>query len=78
MSYKEDNAKSVRIIDLTGGDALDALLSNDMYCTTELPEYFDFSGVLNYAVENIGDRTLEQCTRDGFCPEKECGVNLDE
>lgn len=77
MSYKEDNTKSVRIIDLIGGDALDALLSNDMYCTTELPEYFDFSGVLNYAVENIGDRTLEQCTRDGFCPEKECGVNLD-
>ena len=41
--------KSVRIVDLEGKEALSAFMSNDLYCTTELPEYFDFSGVLEYA-----------------------------
>lgn len=69
--------KSVRIIDLPADEALDALLSNDMYCTTELPEYFDFSGVINYAVESIGNKSLDECIRDGINPECEKQVNLE-
>lgn len=45
MDYrKQENTKkkSVRIIELSSKDTLDALMSNDFYCTTELPEYFDF------------------------------------
>lgn len=72
-----DRKKSVRITELSAKEALDALMSNDFYCTTELPEYFDFSGVLKYASESIGDKSLEQCI-DGDCqPESEHGVNLD-
>ena len=33
--YKE---KTVRIIDLSEYKALDSFMSNDFYCTTELPE----------------------------------------
>ncbi len=68
--------KSVRIVDLEGKEALSAFMSNDLYCTTELPEYFDFSGVLEYAARSIGDKTLEQCAADGCNPETLPGVNL--
>lgn len=75
---KEDKTKkSVRILDLPAKDALSALMSNDAYCTTELPEYFDFSGVLKYAAESIGDKTLDQCVKPGCQPEQKHGVNLD-
>ena len=80
MSYnKKDNSakKSVRIIELSGKDALDTLMSNDFYCTTELPEYFDFSGVLKYAADCIGDKSLYQCVRGDCMPESVNGVNLD-
>lgn len=68
--------KSVRIVDLEGKEALSAFMSNDLYCTTELPEYFDFSGVLEYAEGSVGDKTLEQCAAEGGDPETLAGVNL--
>lgn len=75
---KEDKAKkSVRIVDLPAKDALSALMSNDAYCTTELPEYFDFSGVLQYAAESVGGKALEQCVNAECMPEVLHGVNLD-
>lgn len=78
QSPKEDkNKKSVRIIELSSKDALDALISNDFYCTTELPEYFDFSGVLKYAAESIGDKSLNECVNGDCLPESLHGVNLD-
>lgn len=80
MDYrkKEDKStKSVRIIELSSKDALDALMSNDFYCTTELPEYFDFSGVLKYAMDNIEDKSLDECVSDDCQPEMVHGVNLD-
>lgn len=77
-SKNEDKpTKSVRIIELSSKDALDALMSNDFYCTTELPEYFDFSGVLKYAVDTIGNKTLGECVNDDCQPESVHGVNLD-
>ena len=80
MSYnKKDNSakKSVRIIELSGKDALDSLMSNDFYCTTELPEYFDFSGVLKYAADSIGNKSLDECANGNCLPESVHGVNLD-
>ena len=79
MNYdrKDDKSKrSVRIIELSGKDALEALMSNDFYCTTELPEYFDFSGVLKYAAESVGGKTLDECVGGGCRPESVHGVNL--
>lgn len=80
MDYRgQDNQKkkSVRIIELSSKDALDALMSNDLYCTTELPEYFDFSGVLKYAMDSIEDKSLDECVNDDCHPEMVHGVNLD-
>ena len=75
---KDDSVnKSVRIIELSSKDALDSLMSNDFYCTTELPEYFDFSGVLKYAADSIGDKSLNECVRGDCMPESINGVNLD-
>lgn len=80
MDYRKNedkSKKSARIIELSAKDALDALLSNDFYCTTELPEYFDFSGVLKYAAESIGDKSLDECINGDCLPESLRGVNLD-
>jgi RNA-directed DNA polymerase len=78
QSPKEDKTKkSVRIIELSSKDALDALMSNDFYCTTELPEYFDFSGVLKYVADGIGDKSLNECINGDCLPESLHGVNLD-
>lgn len=74
---EDKSKKSVRIIELSGKDALDALMSNDFYCITELPEYFDFSGVLKYAADSVGDKLLNECVNDDCQPESVHGVNLD-
>lgn len=80
MDYTKHENKSngsVRIIELPNKDALDALMSNDFYCTTELPEYFDFSSVLKYAAESVGDKSLNECINGDCQPESLHGVNLD-
>lgn len=80
MNYDKIENKSknsVRIIELSSKDALDALMSNDFYCTTELPEYFDFSSVLKYATESVGDKSLNECINGDCLPESVHGVNLD-
>lgn len=80
MGYNTDNkqnANMVRIIDLAAKDALAFLLSHDRYCTAELPEYFDFNGVLEYAAAAIGEKNLDEIGVDGVCPESMHGVNLD-
>ena len=68
---------SIPIIYLSAHDALEALMSNDFYCTTELPEYFDFSGVLKYATDSIGNKSLDECINSDCLPESVQGVNLD-
>lgn len=80
MDYNKNNdkaKKSVSIIELSAKDALDSLMSNDFYCTTELPEYFDFSGVLKYAADSIGNKSLDECVNGDCLPESVHGVNLD-
>lgn len=41
------------ILDLSAKEAHDFLMASENYCTSELPEYIDFTPVLNYAKENI-------------------------
>lgn len=80
MDYRgqdDQKKKSVRIIKLPGRDALDTLMSNDFYCTTELPEYFDFSEVLKYAADSVGNKSLDECVNADCLPESLHGVNLD-
>lgn len=70
-------AKALPITALEAKDALAFLMSHDRYCTTELPEYFDFNGVLEYSATSIGDKSLDEVGVDGVCPESLHGVNLD-
>lgn len=69
--------EAVQITELSSNDAFDALMSDDFYCTSELPQYFVFSNVLKYAAESIGDKTLEMCINGDCMPEQMQGVNLD-
>ncbi len=74
---REEKKRWVRVIDLPGDEALEAMMSNDFYSTVELPEYFGFTEVLDYARRSVGDKTLAQCTVKGKSPENIQGVNLD-
>lgn len=44
---------ATRIIELNNKDAFDFLMKPEQYCTTELPEYFDFSPVLDYCKKEL-------------------------
>lgn len=70
-------AKTLPITALAAKDALAFLMSHDRYCTTELPEYFDFNGVLEYAATAIGEKNLDEVGVEGVCPESLHEVNLD-
>ncbi len=70
-------AKTLPITALEAKDALAFLMSHDRYCATELPEYFDFNGVLEYAATSIDEKNLDEVSVDGVCPESLYGVNLD-
>ena len=60
-TYKK-GSNPVPVTSLDGKAALDFFLGHDQYCTTELPEYFDFSGVLDYAKSSVGDTSLIDCS----------------
>lgn len=74
---REEKKRWVRVVDLPGDEALEAMMSNDFYSTVELPEYFDFTEVLDYARRSIEDKTLAECTVKGASPENINGVNLE-
>lgn len=60
-----------RIIDLTHKEAFDFLMKSEQYCTTELPEYFDFEPVLKYCKGVLKNKTFQPLGRTGT------DVNLD-
>ena len=75
---KVDGGVKARPITLSSAhEALSFFMGNDSYCTTELPEYFDFSRVLKYAADSIGTKTLDECVKEDCQPESMHGVNLD-
>ena len=61
----------MRIIDLTHKEAFKFLMKPEQYCTTELPEYFDFQSVLNYCAKELKKKTLSSNL------DMPNGVNLD-
>lgn len=46
------------ILELSSHEAHDYLMSSENYCTSELPEYIDFSPVLKYADDKIQDMDI--------------------
>jgi hypothetical protein len=67
--------KVKNILDLSAKDARNYLMKAEQYSTFELPEYFDFQPVLDYAQQKIGDSSIEDCLSAD--PYKMNDVNLD-
>lgn len=64
------------IFDLSADEALDFLMQNDQYVTTEMPEYLDFNPVLTFAREHIADTPIDKCVKD-MTPEDMAEANYD-
>lgn len=62
---------STRITDLTHEEGFAFLMQPQQYCTTELPEYFDFQPVLNYCAKVCKDIVLPEIDNNLN------GINLD-
>lgn len=64
------------IFDLSADEALDFLMQNDRYVTTEMPEYLNFDPVLAFAREHIADTSIDKCLKD-INPENMSDANYD-
>ena len=64
------------IFELSADEALDFLMQNDQYVTTEMPEYLDFDPVLTFAREHIADTPIDKCLKD-VTPENMADANYD-
>lgn len=64
------------IFELSADEALDFLMQNDQYVTTEMPEYLDFDPVLIFAREHIADTPIDKCVKD-VTPEDMAEANYD-
>lgn len=64
------------IFELSADEALDFLMQNDQYVTTEMPEYLDFDPVLTFAREHIADISIDKCLKD-INPENMSEANYD-
>lgn len=64
------------IFDLSADEALDFLMQNDQYVTTEMPEYLNFDPVLTFAREHIADTPIDKCVKD-VTPEDMAEANYD-
>lgn len=64
------------IFELSAAEALDFLMQNDQYVTTEMPEYLDFDPVLTFAREHIADTPIDKCVKD-VTPEDMAEANYD-
>lgn len=56
-AYRGKRNTMTRIIDLSNKEAQKFLMQPDQYCTTELPEYFDFAPMLSYCQKQIGEKS---------------------
>lgn len=64
------------ILSLSSEEAMSFFLQSSQYHTFELPEYFDFSKVLEYVRDSVKDREYEDCIA-GTTPDEMSNVNLD-
>lgn len=62
------------ILDLSSQDALDFLLQSTQYQTFELPEYFDFTRVLQFVKDTVADKPYDECVNSMA---GKCDTNLD-
>lgn len=65
-----------RITELNHEEALAFLMKPEQYCTTELPEYFDFSGVLDFCEKKLKGHKLQDFIAS-TAPNTLSGVNLE-
>lgn len=73
---KVTNSKAIPVTTLPAEQAMNFFLESNQYCTTELPEYFDFAPVLEYAKMAIGNKSLIDIC-NGANPSDISGVNLE-
>lgn len=71
-----NDKKTKTIFELSADEALDFLMQNDQYVTTEMPEYLDFDPVLTFAREHIADTPIDKCVKD-VTPEDMAEANYD-
>lgn len=64
------------IFELSADEALDFLMQNDQYVTTEMPEYLDFDPVLTFVREHIADTPIDKCVKN-VTPEDMAEANYD-
>lgn len=50
------------ILTLNHEEAMDFLMTSEQFHGFELPEYFDFTAVLDYVRKSVGDRPYNECT----------------
>ncbi len=65
------------ILSLKHDEALDFFMQSEQYKVAEMPEYFDFDKVLDFARQTIGDKPYDECLREGQSPEQMCDVNIE-
>jgi len=55
-NYEEEKEIKKNILDLTAKEAKKFFLESENYCNINLPEYFDFSNILSFVENEIGNR----------------------
>ena len=65
------------IVELDADAAMTFLMESEQYFRTELPNYFDFSEVLKFANESVGEKSLRECCVKGASPAQFDNVNLE-
>lgn len=53
--------KAKTVLSLKSGEALDYFMSTRQFHAFELPEYFDFTQVLDFVRKSIGNKSYEEC-----------------
>lgn len=53
--------KAMTVLSLKSNEALDYFMSTRQFHAFELPEYFDFTQVLDFVRKSIGNKTYEKC-----------------
>jgi len=71
------NNKTTNILSLTSKESLDFFMKSEQYHGFELPEYFDFNGILEFVHKTIGEKTYEDCLNNDLIPDNISDVNMD-
>lgn len=61
FNYDNETERSIEgfsILSLTSEEAMDFLMNTERFCNFELPEYFNFTEVLQFVKETIGEKKL--------------------